>query len=556
MSLPARERSTVPSSRLDAIVIGGGVNGAGTFRDLALRGRRVMLFEKDDYGAGTSGASSGMIHGGLRYMLSNPSLVRETCVDSGRIHSIARYMTFRIPFIVPVAGTGPRSRLLLSGMDWAFEAYDMYAPAKAGKAHVRMSRDEALSVEPGLSPDIAGAVTFDEWGIDVYRLCIANVISGQETGGRALNHARVEAIEHVPGTQSDEAYFRVKVRFTEEGTLDVYESRTVVNAAGPWGPSVAGLAGARYRLRPSRGVHLVFDRRLTNYAVASRAVDNRTVYLEPWQNVTLAGCTDDDYYGDPDDAPVTHDDVGYLLQGIESVFPSIRAHRVISTWVGVRPTLHEYGPNEEDLSRSHRIFDHSGDGLPGLFSIAGGKLAAYRQMSEDAADAVDGFLGRTSPCITGQEPLPGAEEQVDVASLSRHYQLDPAILSRILFRHGSRSRDILASMLHTPPRRALVCRCEPVTDAEIRHAIHFERASTLEDVMHRTRMGTGPCGGSGCALRAASVLGEEREWSPRRTLEEARTFLQARYAARRPALRGDQARQEVVFRDVLARRSG
>jgi len=552
VSAPARERSTVPSSRLDAIVIGGGVNGAGTFRDLALRGRRVMLFEKNDHGAGTSGASSGMIHGGLRYMLSNPSLVRETCIDSGRILKIARYMTFRIPFIVPVSGTGLKSRLMLSGMDWAFEAYDMYAPAKEGKAHVHMTRDEALSVEPGLSPDIAGAVTFDEWGIDVHRLCIANVISGQEAGGRAMNHARVEAIEHVPGTENDEAYFRVKVRFVEDDVVDVYESRTVVNATGPWGPSVASLAGARYRLRPSRGVHLVFDRRLTNYAVASRAVDNRTVYLEPWQNVTIAGCTDDDYYGDPDDARVTHDDVGYLIQGIESVFPSIRRHRVISTWVGVRPTLYDYGPIEENLTRSHRIYDHVEDGLPGLFSVAGGKLAAYRQMSEDAADAVDGFLGHTSPCTTGEAPLPGTEEVVDVPSLSRHYQLDPVILSRILFRHGSRSRDILASMLHTPSRRAIVCRCEPVTDAEIRHAIHHESATTLEDVMHRTRMGTGPCGGVGCAMRAASIMGEERDWSPRRTLDEARAFLQARYAARRPALRGDQARMELASRDVLS----
>jgi glycerol-3-phosphate dehydrogenase len=281
-------------------------------------------------------------------------------------------------------------------------------------------------------------------------------------------------------------------------------------------------------------------------------VDGRTVYLEPWQNVTIAGCTDDDYYGDPDDAPVTHDDVGYLLQGIESVFPSIRRHRIISTWVGVRPTLYDYGPNEEDLTRSHRIYDHGDDGLPGLFSIAGGKLAAYRQMSEDAADAVEGFLGRAAPCSTSDVPLPGAEEEVDVPSLSRHYQVDPAILSRILFRHGSRSRDILASMLRTPSHRALVCRCEPVTDAEIRHAIAFERARTLEDVMHRTRMGAGPCGGAGCALRAASILAEEREWSPARALGEARTFLQARYAARRPALRGDQARMEMVSRDVLS----
>lgn len=551
MRVPAPDRSTVPSTRLDAIVIGGGVNGCGTFRDLALRGKRVVLFEKNDFGAGTSGASSGMIHGGLRYMLSDPTLVRETCLDSGRIRRIARHLTFRIPFIVPVTGTGPRSRLMLSGMDWAFEAYDMYAPAKEGKTHVRLTRDEALGVEPGLSPDIAGALTFDEWGIDVHRLCLANVISGEEAGGRAWNHARVESIERVGGGESDEPHFRVKVRFRLDSTVGTYEASSVVNASGPWGPSVAALAGARYRLRPSRGVHLVFDRRISNYAVASRAVDNRTVYLEPWQNVTLAGCTDDDYYGDPDDAPVTHDDVGYLLEGIRSVFPSIARHRVISTWVGVRPTLYDYGPIEENLPRSHRIFHHEDDGLAGLFSIAGGKLAAYRTMSEDAADAVDAYLGRTAPCTTGEAPLPGAEEEMDPGDLSRHYNLEPVIIGRILFRHGSRARDVLASMLHEPSRRGVVCRCEPVTDAEIRHACRNEKAHTLEDVMHRTRLGTGPCGAVRCAARAASILGEERGWDPPRVLAETRAFLQARYSARRPALRGDQARMEAISGDIL-----
>jgi glycerol-3-phosphate dehydrogenase len=553
--LPPHERSTVPASRLDVIVIGGGVNGCGTFRDLALRGRRVMLLEKDDFGAGTSGASSGMIHGGLRYMLSDPQLVHDTCVDSGRIHGIARHLTFRIPFIVPVAGKGMRSRLLLSGMDWAFEAYDRFAPMKGGRPHARLTVEEALRLEPGLSPDISGAVTFDEWGIDVFRLCIANVISGEEAGGKALNHARVEGIEHVQGSEREESFFRVRTRHLLGNIVDTYEARCVVNAAGPWGPSVASLAGAGYRLRPSRGVHVVFDRRISNYAVASRAVDDRTVYLEPWQNLTIAGCTDDDYYGDPDDAPVTHDDVSYLVEGIRTVFPSVVRHRAISTWVGVRPTLHDYGPVEEDLSRAHRILDHAQDGLPGLLSIAGGKLAAYRAMSEEAADAAERFLGRLTPSTTATAPLPGAREELDPTSCSSHYGVDRTVIARLVFRHGSRSRDILASMQREPFRRALVCRCEPVTDAEIRYACRHEKALTLEDVMHRTRMGTGPCGGLGCAMRAASILAEELDRDPGQAIAEARAFLEARYRARRPALRGDQARMEAVARDLLSGRA-
>jgi glycerol-3-phosphate dehydrogenase len=298
-------------------------------------------------------------------------------------------------------------------------------------------------------------------------------------------------------------------------------------------------------------VHLVFDRRICNYAIAAQAVDNRTVYLEPWQNVTIAGCTDDDYYGDPDDAPVTNDDVRYLLEGTASVFPAVTRHRVISTWVGVRPTLYDYGPIEEDLSRQHRIFSHRDAGLPGMYSIGGGKLAAYRQISEEAADRVEGHLGRRTRCTTGERPLPGSEEEVDVLLLASHFSIDPAQISRLVYRQGSNSRDILAGMLREPSRRAMVCRCEPVTDAEIRYVVRYEKARTLGDVMRRTRLGTGPCGGSRCAMRAGSILGQELGWSPEEILTECHRFVRARFEARRPALRGAQARQEVLNLDLF-----
>lgn len=554
-SLPAMaQRTTVPASRWDCVVIGGGVNGTGTLRDLAQRGLRVLLLEKDDYGAGTSGASSGMIHGGLRYMLSDPSLVRATCFDSGRIYNVAKHLTFRIPFIVPVNGSGLRARVMLSGMEAAFTAYDMYATAKHGRKHVLLTPQEALKVEPGLSPDMAGAVTFDEWGIDVFRLCIANVLSAEESGGKAQNHTLVESIQHREKTEQDEAHFALKVRYPLQGNRpDVLTCRSIVNAAGPWGPEVARRAGVDYRLRPSRGVHVIFDRRIVNYAIGSRAVDGRTVYLEPWQNVTIAGCTDDDYYGDPDDAPVNHDDVMYLLQGIASVFPSVMQHRVIGTWVGVRPTLFDYGPVEEDLSRAHRIYSHREQGLPGMYSIAGGKLAAYRQISEEAADRVEGHLGRSTRCQTGERPLPGSEEEVQLDALARHYSVSPVLISRLVYRHGCRARDILSGMLRAPSRRAPVCRCEPVTAAEIRYVVRYEHARTLDDVMHRTRLGTGPCGGVSCSMRAASILGEELGWHPREMVQEARRFVRARYATRRPALAGDQARQEMLNLEQVAR---
>lgn len=116
----------VDDCRYDVLVIGGGVNGAGVFRDAALRGLRCALVEKDDFAAGASGHSSGMIHGGARYLGEQPKVTKLSCADSGRIQRIAPHLLFRIPFLFPVPATKRFARGLLLGMDGFFEAYDRY----------------------------------------------------------------------------------------------------------------------------------------------------------------------------------------------------------------------------------------------------------------------------------------------------------------------------------------------------------------------------------------------------------------------------------------------
>ena len=135
----------------------------------------------------------------------------------------------------------------------------------------------------------------------------------------------------------------------------------VVNATGAWSPITAALASlspARARVRPGKGIHVVLDRRLTNYAILAEAIDGRQIFLEPWQNMSVVGTTDDDYYGDLDDVRATSEEVRYLVQGVARVFPSVRKARAIGTYAGVRPTLYAYGPTEDALSREHEIVDH------------------------------------------------------------------------------------------------------------------------------------------------------------------------------------------------------
>jgi glycerol-3-phosphate dehydrogenase len=191
----ARDLEIDPSGRAldcEVIVIGGGVNGVGVARDASLRGMKVALFERNDIAFGASGNSSGMIHGGPRYLSYDPAVTHSSCLDSGHIQRIAPHLLFRIPFLMPIFKNGPLiSKLTLTAVDAFFDLYDAYQPLKAGKPHVRLSADDTHQLEPGLVGGVAGAVSFDEWGIDGVRLCVANAVDAREHGAEIRAHCTV-----------------------------------------------------------------------------------------------------------------------------------------------------------------------------------------------------------------------------------------------------------------------------------------------------------------------------------------------------------------------------
>ncbi len=549
-----REAGAGGGSDVDVVVVGGGVNGAGVARDLALRGARVALFERGDLCGGTTGASSGMIHGGLRYLLYDRETTRTSCVDSGYIQRIAPHIIFRIPFLLPLFGRGFAARFRHETVEAFFRAYDAFQPLKGGKRHTRLTAAEALALEPGLRADVAGAVTMDEWGIDTFRLVVLNALDAARHGAAIHTYTPVTGFLRGEGGR----VVGVRVRDLSTGKARDVRAKVVVNAAGPWGARVAGLAGALVKLRPSKGVHLVLERRISNLGVISEAVDGRAVFLQPHENVTWIGTTDDDYYGDPGDIPIVHDEVRYLLQAAERVFPRVRDYRILRAFAGVRPTLHGEGKYEDELSRRHETIDHGQkDGVPGLISIAGGKLAAYRLMCEEAADLVVSKLGLPGApsCRTHLERLPGGDEAPDAAQLAAEFGLDRHAAARLLFRHGALAPKVLAECRGDSRaahwRRRHVCRTEPVTEAEIRWVCRHEWVRTLEDLRRRTKWAEGPCQGLECLRAGARIAAEELGWTPEETDVEVARFLVARWRERRPVLAGRQLAEEELLEEAL-----
>jgi glycerol-3-phosphate dehydrogenase len=518
----------------DLIILGGGVNGVGIARDAALRGLRVLLVEKNDLAKGASGANTGMIHGGIRYLRYDVNTTKMACTDSGYIQRIAPHLLFRIPFLFPVFEGDVFGRFLLEGVEIFFEAYDVYQPLKRGKPHTRLSKQEVQALEPGLASDVVGAVTMDEWGIDPFRLVVANALDAESHGAIIRTYCELEDFLRGPGGAIEGVFLEDRLL----GAKEAHRAPVVVNATGAWGPRIAAKAGARYRLRPGKGVHIVYSHRISNYGIVMTAVDGRQMFLMPHENGSIVGTTDDDYYGDLDNPRATEDEVKYILQAARRVFPPIDRYRMSRTYVGIRPTLYGWGKNEDRLSREHEFYDHEPDGAPGLISVAGGKLAAYRQLSEEVTDLVAKRLGNAARCTTHELPLPGAEDKVDVlqwASSSGRPRLDVA---RMAYRHGCRTKTILKMIADEPKTAAVTCACEPVTEAELRYTTRHELVRRLVDVRRRTRLGMGGCGGTRCLARASQVLAAEQRLSPAHMLMELQDTMTGRFLGKRPVLEG------------------
>lgn len=527
----------------DVAIVGGGINGVGVARDCAMRGLSVALFEKNDLCAGSTGACSGMIHGGPRYLETERETTRKSCEDSGAIQRIAPNLLFRIPILIPVMKSDPR--IYIEMVETFCRAYDSFSALKGGKPHVRLTAPEVFSLDPGFSRDIVGAVSMDEWGTDPFRLVILTARSAVMAGAELHLRSKVESIEVQNGK-----VMGLNVR-PDGGRKELVRARVVLNLAGPWAPFLDPKVTASLKMRPSKGVHLTLDRRIVNVSLVCKAIDGReSVFILPHEHTTIIGTTDDDFYGHPDSVNITRDEVGYLMQAVQRYFPHLFDYRVMRAWVGIRPTLYGWGMPESDLSRDHRIFDHKKDGADGLYSMIGGKLAAYRLMAEEMTDVICRRLKRWEPCRTHLEVLPGCTAEMPWREEAKRTGIEPLAVKRLMVRHGYRALEILESARKNPELRRTLCECDQVLAAEVEYCVREEWATSLAAIRRRTRLGMGPCQGCRCARPAAELVGRLLGWNGEDKEREASSLLEARFKGNLPVLYGEQAKQEEYGRSM------
>lgn len=477
----------------DIAIVGGGVTGASTAREAALRGLSTVLVEKGDFASGTSSRSTKLLHGGVRYLESYQfKLVRESCRERELMLKLAPHLATVRPFIYVLYRGYPESMFLLNA---GLTAYDIFSGSPL-KRHHRMLRGAALlREEPHLNPaGLRGGGWYYDFLTDDARFTIESLKGAAEAGALVANYMDVTGLVVERGRVGG---VEVADRLTgERGTI---LARQVINTSGPWTDQVRFLEpGVRDRLlRPTKGIHIVVRKRdfPLNHAVFLRSPrDNRVVWPIPALDDELVyiGTTDTEYDGSLDHVTATAEDVDYLLEAANFAIPDARLGlgHVVATWAGLRPLIKPEG----DLAASAVSRDHQIMMSPaGLLSIAGGKMTTARLMGEQVVDAAVRALG-TNFGIHGVPrsrsaavPLSGGDASARFAARRRTSELssvDPAIRRRWLATYGGNASALVDHVV-TDPEAGRGLGARHLSLAEVRYAVEEEMARTVADFFAR-----------------------------------------------------------------------
>ena len=366
----------------DLIIIGGGITGAGILLDASTRGFNCLLIEKQDFASGTSGKSTKLIHGGLRYLKQLEfGLVRETGTERAVVHKLAPHLVHPEKMLLPIVKGGTFGKLSAS---MAISVYELLAKVEKEDKRKSLNKSQTKSYEPLLRTDILkGGIAYSEYRTDDARLTLENIKTAYRFGATIFNYCEVQSLDYRDG--------QICGVHVVDHVLDkefTFKSKHVVSATGPWVDVIRekdnSLKGKKLRL--TKGVHLVFDRKRLplKQSIYFDAFDGRMLFAIPRGRVTYVGTSDTDYKDNMDRVICTLSDVDYILNATNNMLEvdNLKRTDVVSTWAGLRPLIQEEGKSPSELSRKDEIFESDS----GFVSIAGGKLTGYRKMAQRIVD--------------------------------------------------------------------------------------------------------------------------------------------------------------------------
>ena len=495
---------------VSVLVIGGGINGVGVFRDLALQGVDVLLVDKGDFCSGVSMASSHMLHGGIRYLENGEfRLVREALHERNRLLINAPHLAKPLPTTIPIFKTfsglfnAPMKFLGLLNKPAERGAlvikiglllYDLFVWGDSPMPkHSFISRNKALRKWPAINPDIQFAATyFDGAMSSPERLCVEIACDAEKEGSHANALNYMSAI----GTQDNQVQLR------DELTGDQYliTPTVIVNAAGPWIDLANHVLGEETRwIGGTKGSHVVLEHAELRNAIGDSEfffeyVDSRIVLIFPFHDKVIIGTTDI-RMDDLDNVICSDEEIDYILNMVPQVFPDIKVSRdhIIFHFSGVRPLPPSNANQTGQISRDHSIkMIEPDDAHPyPILSLVGGKWTTYRAFAEKATDEVLTRLNLTRRSSTAEIPIGGGHDYPRTEQHQNDWIKQCAVdfsisipYAQIKFeRYGTRARDILA-FSDQKDNPALISN-PTYSRQEIAYIIENEKVAHLDDLLLR-----------------------------------------------------------------------
>jgi len=526
----ARDWDRLRGETFDVLVVGGGITGVGCVLDAASRGLNAALVEQGDIASGTSSRSSGLIHGGLRYLEQfRFGLVREALAERGRLLRLAPHLVRLAPFLFPVFGTPLHRPFYATGLT----LYDMLGASGDGGPHRFVGVEQALELAPALRRErLRGGFLYHDGVEDDARFALAVARTARSIGGVVLT--RAEAVEVL---REGERVSGVRVRDRLSGDEAAVTAIAVIDATGPWsgedGPFATGSSVRRSKIRPSRGTHVLVSRsRIPGSTGLTLRLPGRVAFLVPWPSHWLIGTTDRPYEGRPEDIRPTAEEVDEILETVNRRLTlDLTRADLLGAYAGVRPLVAEGSVRGSTVkvSREHRVRVDA----DGLTRIQGGKYTTYRLMARDAVDAALG--AGAPPSATESLRIAGAAEPDRLAriadNLSRRlesHDVPASGAAGLVARHGAEATDVVDLGQHTDLLRLLAPDSDHL-EAEIVWAARHELALSIDDfLVRRTRLGLErPDRAEDLTPRVAELMGAELGWYVGRQVDGLEAYLAA-----------------------------
>jgi len=535
-----RDIEGLSKTAFDLGVIGGGVNGAATARDAALRGLKVALVEARDFASGTSSRSSKLIHGGLRYLEQlDFKLVHEARRERRLLLKLAPHLAWPVPFLLPIYKGDPYSPLKIR---LGLSIYDLLGNLGRGDRHRMLSPQEALRAIPALRREgLRAAALYHDSETDDARLTFEYALDAAEHGAVVANYTEIRALS-VSAGPGPEAPQVVAAEAEDRMTGRTYEisARFWVNATGPWVDHVRallpGFDGSK-TIRLTKGTHIILPPVTGDYALFAAILPGERIFvMAPWCGHALMGTTDTDFEGDPASVRPDRADVEYLLNALNRVLEKpVRMDDVLGSFAGLRALATEPGRSPSANTREYRF--HEDRWAKNFLSVCGGKLTTARALGEKLVDLVRARLSEKA--LSGKPtrilPLPGGHTGDFKAFLNNaSEEASPAfdipfpIAERIVRTYGSRWRAVLEP-LH---RNKLLAEPLPgspaLLAAEADFAIEHEMAMNVEDfLLRRSGLNWLACSALREAAPAvAGIFADRFSWSAERREAAVAGFAQ------------------------------